>query len=189
MPGACADINTAVSGYKNVGNALADEIIGRLEKRKPDKGEISVFADKKEITVPYRDLSQDQEERIEASQWSEEGKDVFRKELEIMRAQGITEAVTWIQAWRIGNTGFASLPGELFVEWGLKIKEKSPFPWTYPVELGGDYLGYLVTEQAWNTGGYESLIARSAKPSWQGTEMMVDKALEMLNGLYNKKRP
>ncbi len=62
----------------------------------------------------------------------------------------------------------------------------SPFPFTYVVELGGDYLGYLVTEDAWNQGGYESLIARSARPSVKGVQMMYEKAMEMLNNLYRE---
>lgn len=101
-----------------------------------------------------------------------------------MRKAGVREDRTLIQAWRIGEIGFASLPGELFLEWGLKIKAESPFPWTFPVELGGDYLGYLVTRQAWQAGGYESLICRSARPSVEGVALMVDKALELLDRLW-----
>ena len=59
------------------------------------------------------------------------------------------------------------------------------------MELRGDYLGYLVTHQAWEAGGYESLIARSAKPSPEGVEMMVDAALDMLGeswSRYGKKK-
>jgi hypothetical protein len=136
--------------------------------------------------VPYRDLTIDQAQRIKDSQWPPDAQEAFLKELEIMRKAGKTEAKTIIQAWRIGNIGFASIPGELFVEWGLKIKAESPFPWTFPVELGGDYLGYLVTEQAWKAGGYESLICRSAKPSVAGVAKMVAKALELLNRLAAK---
>ncbi|MGD2174632.1 MAG: hypothetical protein PVJ27_04445, partial [Candidatus Brocadiaceae bacterium] len=62
----------------------------------------------------------------------------------------------------------------------------SPFAWTYPVELGGDYLGYLVTPQAWEEGGYESLIARSARPSPEGVSLMVDEALDMLRRLHSE---
>ena len=120
------------------------------------------------------------------SGWDTESQKVFFKELEIMRKQAKKEDITVIQAWCIGDTGFASLPGELFVEWELKIKKESPFPYTYPVELGGDYLGYLITEQAWQQGGYESLIARSARPSPGAVEKMVDRAIEMLKHLYKK---
>ncbi len=201
MPGACGDINASYgppvttgdaetdrwAHCELVGNRIAHAMLSALEKRKEIEGAPSLATVKEEITVPYRDLTVDQEERIRTSQWGEKNEDVFRNELEIMRREGVTEAKTIIQAWRIGDIGFASLPGEVFVEWGLKIKEESPFPWTFPVELGGDYLGYIVTEQAWEAGGYESLIARSARPSVEGCAAMTNKALELLNRLYGEK--
>lgn len=183
MPGACGDINTSGARYREVGNALANVILDRLEKRKPRNGGVILNALKKEVVVSCRDFTVDQEKRIRDSQWGEKEQDAFRREVDIMREEGKTEARTILQAWRIGEVGFASLPGELFVEWGLKIKKESPFTWTYPVELGADYLGYLVTRQAWEAGGYESLIARSAKPSHEGVSSMVDKVLDMLNEL------
>jgi len=189
VPGACADVNTPGPHYREVGNRLADVILSQLDGRHPREGEVALGALKQELVVPYRDLEADQEQRIRDSQWSPEDQEVFRRELEVMRRQGITEAKTLVQAWRIGEVGFASLPGELFIEWGLKLKAESPFPWTYPVELGGDYLGYLVTQQAWEAGGYESLIARSARPSADGVATMADAALELLRRLWTGDPP
>ena len=183
VPGAEADINP-LEKYRQVGDELATVIIERLNKRQPGQGGTKLGALKAELAVPYRDLTVDQEKRIRDSQWSPNCQEVFRKELELMRKAGVREDRTLIQAWRIGEIGFASLPGELFLEWGLKIKAESPFPWTFPVELGGDYLGYLVTRQAWQAGGYESLICRSARPSVEGVALMVDKALELLDRLW-----
>jgi neutral ceramidase len=181
-PGACADINP-LQKYRATGDMLADVILSRLQERTLIAGQVSLGAMKRDITVPYRDLSRDQEKRILDAHWGERDSEVFRRELEIMREEGVTEISTVLQAWHIGDVAFASLPGELFVEWGMKIKQESLFPWTYPVELGGDYIGYMVTRRAWNAGGYESLIARSAKPSVEGVERMVHAALEMLKEL------
>jgi len=186
LPGAFADLNTPGPRHREVGDRLAEVILRQLDGRKPRGGGIPLGALKQEIVVPYRDLTVDQERRIRDSQWSPESQEVFRRELELMRKAGVTETKTVLQAWRIGEVGFASLPGELFVEWGLKIKAESPFPWTYPVELGSDYIGYLVTEQAWRGGGYESLIARSARPSHEGVGMMVAAALSMLRRLWTE---
>jgi neutral ceramidase len=183
LPGACADINP-IARHRSVGDQLAEIIVRQLDGRKPRDGSVPLGALKREVVVPCRDLTVDQEKRIRDSQWNPESQEAFRRELEIMRKQGTREAKTVLQAWRIGDVGFASLPGELFVEWGLKIKAESPFPWTYPVELGADCLGYLVTHQAWRAGGYESLIARSARPSPEGVEAMVDSALAMLRELW-----
>jgi len=186
MPGACADINTTGPRHIDTGNALAEKILEALDTRKPKKLPLQLFSLKQEVTVKRRDFNTGQEKRIGTSGFTSEGQEVFRRELEFLRKEGKKEDVTVLQAWRIGETGFVSLPGELFVEWGLKIKKDSPFKWTYPVELGGDYLGYLITEQAWRAGGYESLIARSAKPSLQGVEMMIDTALKMLKTIYKE---
>jgi hypothetical protein len=187
VPGTFGDINPTVS-YREVGDALARAIIQRLEKRKPGLDSIPLGALKQEITVPWRDLAADPEARIRASQWSPEAQEVFRREVARMRRAGRTEDRTVLQAWRIGDVAFASLPGEVFVEWGLKIKAESPFPWTFCVELGGDYLGYMVTEQAWRAGGYESLTAHSARPSVAGVATMVDADLALLRKLWEKGR-
>lgn len=89
----------------------------------------------------------------------------------------------------MGAIGFARIPGELFLEWGLKIKAKRPFPWTFPVELGGDCLVYRVTKQAWEAGGYESLPSRWARPNVAGVGQMVDTSLNLLNRLWKTPSP
>ncbi|HNS32119.1 MAG TPA: hypothetical protein PKN36_03995 [bacterium] len=180
VPGACADINTNGGRHREVGDKLAEKIMGALENRKSDNIPPVLASAKREVVVSRRDFDIDQEERISSSGWTAKAQECFRREIEIMREEGKKEDITLLQAWRIGNAGFASLPGELFVDWGLEIKRKSPFRWTYPVELGGDYLGYLVTGKAWQEGGYESLVARSARPSCEGVEMMVGNVLDML---------
>ncbi|MCX7705169.1 MAG: hypothetical protein N2115_02785 [bacterium] len=185
MPGACGDINSTGPRYREVGNALAEKIIESIEKRKPQNDFLKIATKKSELIVPRRDFTVDQTERIRNSGWSIESQQVFFEELEALKKDGKTEDCTVIQAWCIGDTGFVSFPGELFVEWGLKIKKESPFPFTYPVEVGGDYLGYLITEEAWKQVGYEALIARSARPSPQGVKLMYEKAMEMLNQIYN----
>ncbi|NLB56375.1 MAG: hypothetical protein GX811_11545 [Lentisphaerae bacterium] len=185
-PGTCGDLNPLCSSYREVGDKLANEIIYRLDNRKPISEPIRLGAMKTEMIVPWRNPDEVSEDRIATSQWDPGSQKKFREDLEYMKNQPEQFDKTVLQAWRIGDVGFVSLPGEAFVELGLRIKEKSPFPWTYPVELGGDYLGYLVTEQAWLAGGYESLIARLARPSVDGVNAMVDKTIEMLEKLWTE---
>ncbi|HOL66263.1 MAG TPA: hypothetical protein PKX93_02240 [bacterium] len=187
LPGACGDINTPGPRHRAVGDGLAERIIPALENRQPKDGPVALASLKQEVVVPRRDFTVDQEKRIATSGWPAEVWQIFRDEVEALRREGKKEDRAVLQAWRIGDVAFASLPGELFVEWGLKIKKESPFPWTYPVELGGDYLGYLVTERAWQEGGYEALIARSARPSVEGVAMLVETVLKMLHHLHQEK--
>ncbi|MFO7958753.1 MAG: hypothetical protein R6X33_16825 [Candidatus Brocadiia bacterium] len=182
LPGAFGDLNCWGRTYREVGDALADAMIPLIEQREGDPAELRLAATKRRVWAVYRDFTEDQEERIRQSGWPPERQEVFREGVEALREAGKTGAETLLQAWRIGEVAFASLPGELFVEWGLKIKRESPFPWTYPVELGGDSLGYLVTPEAAAAGGYEPL----SKVSADAVGHLVDEALEMLEELHSE---
>jgi hypothetical protein len=79
------------------------------------------------------------------------------------------ERPTPIMGARVGDLGIVGLPGEIFVEYGLQIKEQSPFARTFTVELANDYIGYCPTDKALEQGSYETRLARTAKAA-KGTE-------------------
>jgi len=63
-----------------------------------------------------------------------------------------------IQVIRIGDLAIVLSAGELFVEIGLAIKEKSPFKHTYIASTSnGSTGGYIVTPEAFEKRGYEAL--------------------------------
>lgn len=185
LPGCCGDLNP-VHSCRETGDALADAIMAKLDTRKPVAGPIRLDAIRREITLPYRDLTLDQEAQLERTQWYGKGKELFRRNLDYMRRKGVKETTTWVGAWRIGDIGFASLPGEVFCQWGMRLKEKSPFPWTVPVELCNDCVGYLVTRQAWEAGGYEGITSTIAPVDVKGVEALTEQALAMLNELWTR---
>lgn len=184
VPGACGDQNTTGGRHREVGDALAEVIFRSLPDRRPLPEPLRLGACKREVVVTCHDPQVDQEERIRLSQWSPAQQAFFRRSQQIMRREGKTQAATVVQAWHIGEVGFASLPGEPFVEWGFRLKQESPFPWTYMVELGGDYMGYLITQDAWEGGGYESLVSCVCRVTPAGVATMVDTTLEMLRELH-----
>ena len=73
-----------------------------------------------------------------------------------------------------------TLPGEVFVEFGLQIKLNSPFKTTIVVELANDAPGYIPTKKAFVEGGYETINSRVAPG---GGEQMVEAAISLLNEL------
>lgn len=72
------------------------------------------------------------------------------------------ERPTVMQAMALGGLGLATFSGEIFVELGLDLKARSPFPVTMIAELANDYIGYVPTPRAFEEGGYETWTARSA---------------------------
>jgi hypothetical protein len=85
-----------------------------------------------------------------------------------------------LQAIRIGNCALITFPGELLVEIGLKIKEQSPFQYTYVIGYANGYVGYLPTKQAFEEGGYEAVASHFAPES---EEIVIEESLELLRSL------
>jgi hypothetical protein len=107
---------------------------------------------------------------------------IYAREL-LLVAQEPLERPTPVMGMRIGKLGIVGLPGEIFVEYGLQIKARSPFRPTMVVELANDYVGYCPTDRALAEGSYETELARSAKAA-PGTErQMVEAALRALGQL------
>ena len=68
-----------------------------------------------------------------------------------------------VQTMHIGDTAIAALNGEVFVEFGLDIKARSPFPHTMTVGLANGYNGYTATDQALDEGSYETRLCRHVR--------------------------
>jgi len=183
MPGACGDLNP-VSSYRDIGNGIADIMLPQLWKRRPLE-DVTLGIASRRIVLPLRDFFADQEERLLKTQWGKDVEDFFRNTQADLRRSGRARVETLLHAWRIGEVSFATFPGEAFVELGMRLKRESPFPWTYPVELANDCLGYLITEQAWQAGGYEGLVSSVGLITPEGCGMIVDADLAMLARLWS----
>lgn len=68
-----------------------------------------------------------------------------------------------VQAIRIGDFAVCAIPFEAFVEIGLELKRRSPFPLTMVVGLANGRHGYLPTPEQHKLGGYET---------WLGTNVV-----------------
>lgn len=86
-----------------------------------------------------------------------------------------------VQVITLGNeVAWVSLPGEVFVELGLAIKQASPFKYTMIAELANGSVGYIPNQAAYAEGNYEVVSARCAAGSG---ELIVAAAVKMLREL------
>ena len=86
-----------------------------------------------------------------------------------------------VQVLALGDDlAWVGLPGEIFVEIGLAIKEGSPFETTIVTELANGSIGYVPDRKAYAEGNYEPVSARCAAGSG---EMLVEASLRLLREL------
>jgi neutral ceramidase len=88
-----------------------------------------------------------------------------------------------VQVMAVGDIAFVGLPGEIFTEFGLQIKARSPFPETFVTELANGWHGYIPTQEAFQHGGYEARLGFTSRLVPDAGERMVNTALELLSGL------
>lgn len=80
-----------------------------------------------------------------------------------------------IQTIRIGDFAVCAIPFETFVEIGLDLKKRSPFPQTMVIGLANGRHGYLPTLEQHKLGGYET---------WLGTnQVQEDTSVILTNNL------
>ncbi len=78
---------------------------------------------------------------------------------------------------------FASFPGEMFTQFGLNVKQDSPFPITITPELANGDLGYIPNRQAYAEGQYEVASTR-LKPG--AGELLMNSAIAQLQAVFRK---
>jgi hypothetical protein len=87
-----------------------------------------------------------------------------------------------VQVIALGNDlAWVALPGEIFVELGLAIKQQSPFPYTFVAELANESIGYVPDRRSYAEGNYEPESARCAPGSG---ERLAEAAVRLLQELH-----
>ena len=92
-----------------------------------------------------------------------------------------------IHVLRLGDVAIATNPFELFVDFGVQIKARSPALQTLVVQLVG-VEGYLPTARAVRGGGY-SAIAESNTVGPEGGQVLVDRTIDLIKSRWPEPKP
>lgn len=87
-----------------------------------------------------------------------------------------------IHALRIGEIAMVTNPFELYLDYGIRIKGRSPATQTFVVQLAGS-ASYLPTERAIKQGGYGA-IEKTCVVGPQAGEVIVSESLRLLGELW-----
>lgn len=145
------------------------------------RGDVTLDMLQREVTLRYRKPSQDQladAERVVAIKDQAEIEKLPRLAQNYARntvnaAKRTEESLTVkVQAIRIGDLMVCGIPFETFVEIGLDLKKRSPFPQTMVIGLANGRYGYLPTPEQHKLGGYET---------WLGTNQVQEDASVILS--------
>lgn len=118
----------------------------------------------------------------------------FAKEIVLLDAKlaknGTSREVE-VQAVQVGPAVFITNEAEYFCQMGLQIKNRSPFPFTFPVTLANGCCGYVPTEEAFSEhgGGYETRLTGYSHLVPSAGPQMVEVGVELANQMKPGKVP
>ncbi len=200
--GACGNINHIDTSWgreqkgseeaNRIGTLLAGAIF-RAEKNLRSVAPAQLRARSEIVKLPLPSVTPDEiaTARIDVRTAKDSTRDGFmklvtaHKVLDVAAREGKPLEVE-VQVFTLGDDlAWVSLPGEIFVELGLAIKQRSPFRQTMIAELANGSIGYIPDRRAYAEGNYEPVSARCAAG---GGEILVDAAVKMLRSLADESR-
>lgn len=169
--------------WKERAGVFAKAAVEAAKTAIPVEGAVAVDYLRRDVEVPRCNAEAQRPEKITRLGWRPESFEGAKRTAESMpRIRTVP-----VSAARIGPFAIATNAGELFVEYGISVKKRSPFPHTILSELTNDWVGYEPTELAFQHEGYETLAGANFV-ALEGIQKLVDTAVEMLEELSKKDR-
>lgn len=167
--------------WKERASVFAKAAVEAARSAIPVDGPVAVDYLRRDVDVPRCNAEAQKPEKITRLGWRPEAFEGAKRTAESMpRIRTVP-----VSAARIGPFAIATNAGELFVEWGIDVKRRSPFQHTVLSELTNDWAGYEPTELAFQHEGYETLAGANFV-ALEGIQKLVDTAVELLDELWKK---
>lgn len=164
-----------------IGGILAAEVLRTLPRMQPlENAPLRVASETVTIEMP-------REKGAALAAQHQNAETFYDGEVTVTNRNGKQTFEAEVQVIALGNElAWVGWPGEMFTEFGLAVKNASPFKYTMVHELANTSIGYVPNLRSYPEGGYEATYTRCAP----GTgEMLVATATELLVALkYEQSR-
>ncbi len=173
---------------ERVGKKLGKYVGDAIGNSSALDGKIRFVSEK--VTIPFRKITDDEK------QWADmvldRDKDLaedmldgipdktYAKMVKGMVVRTDTECQTVLQGMAIHNFAFVTFPGEVYVEFGLKVKSLSPYRNTMVIGLANSQAGYIPKQEAFSQGGYEVRTAWTSQLVHHAGDILVDMVKEKI---------
>jgi hypothetical protein len=166
---------------EEIGRILADDTSNVLSKMTYG-GESALGSRSKTILLPFREISQ--EEIKGTKQGAQRFIDSALYDLDIPRqierARRMGAQPAEVQVLFVNDHAYAGIPGECFVQLGLRVKEGAYPRHALVVGHANGMVGYLPHKEAFLRGGYETTFAGWSRLAPGAGEMLADCAVQLV---------
>ena len=166
---------------ERIGNKLGEYSKEIIESSREIQGEIKFVSEV--VHLPLREITVEEQEWADMVLERDRDKEedmfdgipdkTYAKMIKGMLVRPDKEYETVLQAMAIDDFAYVTFPGEVYVEFGLAVKELSPFENTMIIGLANSQSGYIPKAEAFSQGGYEVRTAWSSQLVHEAGELLV----------------
>lgn len=197
VPGTCGDINHLSYEkkwppfwYRQMGKIIAGKAQTAIANAAEISGDIAVI--KETITIKRRVM--DRKVAMDTlsnryKNYTKGGYLFMARNLEYYLAVNQADSTElFVQGIQLGELCIYAMPGELFVNTGLAIKNCSPFKYNIIIENCNSYCGYIPTAECFceESDLYETSLCFHSCHVPEAAQLLTEKALEISNKLMNR---
>ena len=164
---------------EETGSVLADQAMQVLKSMKSFRNDAALDSHPRRVRLPYREPTPDQikgtargAQRFIDSRIYDR---IIPRLVEEIRASDGSVS-TELQVHTIADVQYVGVPCEWFVEFGLRLKERSHPRRALVVGSANDMVGYVPHTAAFDRGGYETTFLTSSKLAANAGDILLDAA-------------
>jgi hypothetical protein len=161
--------------------------------RKDIRSEIILRHCVKQIELPHRKVTEaevaearkeaEKYAKIPAQRWNYRWHQAVIERYEAQKAGTEGPYKMELHVVRLGDVAIATNEFELFTDYGVQMKARSPAVQTLVIQLAAGSYGYLPTERAVRGGGYSAVI-QSTKIGPEGGQVLVEETVKQIKELF-----
>ncbi len=166
--------------YREIGKKIAAEMKRVIKDSKPVGSGVKVI--KESIELGLRQADNDYTKHQLAKWLQNDGTLMRVRNLAYYNAMNHATSDTLIlQVIRIGNTCIYVYPGEIYVNFGLRIKQETAFPNCFVIENSNCFGGYIPTPEAFSKESdlYETALCFGSRHVPEAGDLMTERLLQM----------
>lgn len=147
------------------------------------------------IDLPHRKVTEAEvaEARAEAAKYADDPKQRWNyrwhqgvvERYEAQKTGAEEPHKTELHVLRLGDVAIATNDFELYTDYGVRMKARSPAVQTFVIQLACGSGGYLPTERAVRGGGYGAVI-QSSRVGPEGGQLLVDRTVDAIKAMWPK---
>jgi hypothetical protein len=181
-----------ISERQEIGIRVADAVMRALACTRPATGDIAFAHAVKHLKLAPREISRAERDWAEA-EYARAIRELDPSSWYPQRLKAVVDSFdrqeqaerlpVEVHVLRMGDVAVATNPFELYLDYALRIKARSPAAQTLAVQLASGIGGYLPTARAVAGGGYGAAPSSTVVGPTGGQEL-VEATLEMIRSLF-----